>query len=210
MTFVDTVAKENSYVPCSAEEMPVIVWKKIGLGLVGVINISPTQGAFHSNNSFSKAWRSLFAPIQRPADISTLPTNDAKESVHMLNGLTIPGPSVILNYMIVYIILIIVVFIILAKLKKTLFAWGMALVISIAMTGIIFKHAYSSGEGSKSRTAAVFSQIPVGDNGPVVQIYSVFSKNNIVDPIKSRSSHSAKATRSGGLSVFLSMCVCMA
>ena len=41
-------------------------------------------------------------------------------------------------------------------------------------------------------------------------IYSIFSKNNIVDPVKSRSSHSAKATRSGGLSVFLSICVCMA
>ena len=41
-------------------------------------------------------------------------------------------------------------------------------------------------------------------------IYSVFSKNNIVDPIKSRSSHSAKATRSGGLAVFLSICICMA
>ena len=41
-------------------------------------------------------------------------------------------------------------------------------------------------------------------------IYSVFSKNNIVDLVKSRSSHSAKATRSGGLAVFLSICVCMA
>ena len=41
-------------------------------------------------------------------------------------------------------------------------------------------------------------------------IYAVFSKNNIVDPIKSRSSHNSKATRSGGLAVFLSICICMA
>ena len=40
-------------------------------------------------------------------------------------------------------------------------------------------------------------------------IYAVFSKNNIVDPIKSRSSHNSKATRSGGLAVFLSICICM-
>ena len=41
-------------------------------------------------------------------------------------------------------------------------------------------------------------------------IYAVFSKNNIVDPIKNRSSHNSIATRSGGLAVFLSICVCMA
>jgi UDP-N-acetylmuramyl pentapeptide phosphotransferase/UDP-N-acetylglucosamine-1-phosphate transferase len=41
-------------------------------------------------------------------------------------------------------------------------------------------------------------------------VYFVFSKNNIVDQIKSRSSHTVKATRSGGLSVFLSICLCLA
>ena len=41
-------------------------------------------------------------------------------------------------------------------------------------------------------------------------IYSVFSKNKIIDPINSRSSHRSKATRSGGLSVFLSICLCLA
>ena len=41
-------------------------------------------------------------------------------------------------------------------------------------------------------------------------IYGIFSNNKILDPITSRSSHRSKATRSGGLSVFLSICVCFA
>ena len=41
-------------------------------------------------------------------------------------------------------------------------------------------------------------------------IYSIFSNNKILDPITSRSSHRSKATRSGGLSVFLSICLCLA
>ena len=41
-------------------------------------------------------------------------------------------------------------------------------------------------------------------------IYGVFSNNKILDPITSRSSHRSKATRSGGLSVFLSICICFA
>ena len=41
-------------------------------------------------------------------------------------------------------------------------------------------------------------------------IYGVFSNNKIIDPITSRSSHRSKATRSGGLSVFLSICICFA
>ena len=41
-------------------------------------------------------------------------------------------------------------------------------------------------------------------------IYSVFSNNKIIDPINSRSSHRSKATRSGGLSVFLSISLSLA
>ena len=41
-------------------------------------------------------------------------------------------------------------------------------------------------------------------------IYNVFSNNKILDPITSRSSHRSKATRSGGLSIFLSISVCFA
>jgi len=41
-------------------------------------------------------------------------------------------------------------------------------------------------------------------------IYGVFSNNKILDPVTSRSSHRSKATRSGGLSVFLSICICFA
>lgn len=41
-------------------------------------------------------------------------------------------------------------------------------------------------------------------------IYGIFSNNKIIDPITSRSSHRSKATRSGGLSVFLSICICFA
>ena len=41
-------------------------------------------------------------------------------------------------------------------------------------------------------------------------IFSVFSNNKIIDPITSRSSHRSKATRSGGLSVFLAICISLA
>ena len=41
-------------------------------------------------------------------------------------------------------------------------------------------------------------------------IYSVFLNNKIIDPINSRSSHRSKATRSGGLSVFLSISLSLA
>jgi len=41
-------------------------------------------------------------------------------------------------------------------------------------------------------------------------IYNVFSNNKILDPVTIRSSHRSKATRSGGLSVFLSISVCFA
>jgi hypothetical protein len=178
MTFVDSSPKEGTYVPCAMGELPIIAWKKMGLGLVGAITLSPTQDAFQQGENFKLTWRYLFKHIQRPADISLLPTNDAKESVNMLNGLTIPGPSVILKYMLIYLVMIVVVFVLLSKFKKPILGWGVAIVISFGMTAVIFNKAYSSADGSKNRTAAVFSQIPVVDNAPAVQVYSIFSKNN--------------------------------
>ena len=41
-------------------------------------------------------------------------------------------------------------------------------------------------------------------------VYGIFSNNKILDPVTIRSSHRSKATRSGGLSVFLSISICFA
>ena len=41
-------------------------------------------------------------------------------------------------------------------------------------------------------------------------VYSTFSSNKMIDPINERSSHNSKATRSGGISLFLTICLCYA
>ena len=41
-------------------------------------------------------------------------------------------------------------------------------------------------------------------------VYKMFSRSKMLDPITHRSSHSSKATRSGGLSLFLTICLCFA
>ena len=39
-------------------------------------------------------------------------------------------------------------------------------------------------------------------------LFEFFSKRKLYDPINSRSSHNEKATRSGGLAIFLTLCFC--
>ena len=41
-------------------------------------------------------------------------------------------------------------------------------------------------------------------------VYRSFSSNKMIDPINERSSHNSKATRSGGISLFLTICLCYA
>lgn len=178
MTFVDSVAKEGAFVPVKWNEFPIIAWKKYGLGIVGAITISPTQEGFQNSDAFAKCWSYLLSHIQRPADMSLLPTNHASESVNMLNGLTIPGPEVIVNYMIVYLVILLILFAACYKFKKAPIAWVLSILISIGMTAFIFKQAYGSSDGAKARTAAVFSQIPIVGDAPAVEVYSVFSKTD--------------------------------
>ena len=106
MTFVDSIAKKDTYVPCSWNEFPVVAWKKFGLGLTGAIMISPSADGFQNSDAFAKTWAYLIDNIKRPSSLSSLQTNDSRETVNMLNGLTIPGPSVILGHMLIYLILI--------------------------------------------------------------------------------------------------------
>ena len=178
MTFVDSVAKEGSLVTCKWNEFPVISWRKYGLGLTGAMSISPTQAGFHGTDAFAKIWRYLLDNINRPVDMSSLVSDDSRETVNMLNGLTIPGPNEILKYMLAYLVIIVFIFVICFKLKKSIIAWITSLALSMAMTGIIFNKAYSASDGSKDRTAAVLSQIPVIDDAPSIQVYSIFSKND--------------------------------
>lgn len=178
MTFIDSVAKKNSLVTCKWNEFPVITWKKYGMGLTGAMSISPTQVGFHGTDAFAKSWRYLLDNINRPADMSSLVSDDSRETVNMLNGLTIPGPNDILKYMLVYLVIIILIFGICFKLKKSVVAWVASLAVSAVMTGIIFNKAYSASDGSKDRTAAVLNQIPVIGEAPTIQVYSIFSKND--------------------------------
>ena len=39
-------------------------------------------------------------------------------------------------------------------------------------------------------------------------LYNAFRSNKMYDPIVSRSSHSEKATRSGGMALFFTFCIC--
>ena len=178
MTFIDSVAKKDALVTCQWNEYPVIAWKKFGLGLTGAITISPTQDGFQNSDAFAKTWAYLLDNIKRPLDMSSLVTDDSRETVNMLNGLTIPGPDTILKYMLVYLVIVSLIFLVCSKLKKTIIAWIASLVVSTVMTAVIFNKAYGATDGSKSRTAAVLSQIPVIDEAPSIKVYSIFSKND--------------------------------
>jgi hypothetical protein len=180
MQFVESVSKEGSYTAATWGEFPLIVWKKYGMGMTAVVNISPTQDGFTNNKDegFRLIWDYLIKNTVRPADMSMSRNDNARETVNMLNGLTIPGPEAILSYLLIYIALTIIIFIALAKMKKPGIAWIATIGLAFVMTGVIFKKAYSSNSDQKQRTAAVFSQRPMVSEAPAVKVYSIFSRAN--------------------------------
>ena len=178
MEFLETAAKPEAYTPLMWNEFPVVAWKKYGTGLVAAMTLAPVQSGFHETDGFKKVWKYFIANSSRPADMSTVKTEDARQAVNMLNGLTIPGPSIILSYLIFYLIAATVIFLILHKLNKTLIGWGVNILLAIGMTVFTFKKAYSSHSNESKFTAASFKQIPLVSEAPSVKIYSIFSKGN--------------------------------
>ena len=178
MQFIESVAKPEAYTPLKWNEFPVVSWKKYGTGLCAAMTLSPVQSGFHNSEGFKKAWAYFIDNSLRPADLSTLRTDDASKAVNMLNGLTIPGPDTILSFLIFYLVAATVIFVVLYKLNKTMIAWVVNIALAIGMTIFTFNKAYSSHSDEKKFTAAVFNQIPMVNEGPAVKIYSVFAKNN--------------------------------
>ena len=180
MTFVESIAKKHSFTAASWNEYPMVVWKKYGLGMTVAINASPTNEALNWNygEGFKQVWSYLTENTAKPIDLSLKRNDNAREAVNMLNGLTIPSPGVILNYLIVYIVLALIIFIIFMKMRKTPLGWVANIVLALLMTAFIFNKAYSTNSSSTNRTAAVLVQTPLVDDAPLVKFYSIFSKNN--------------------------------
>ena len=178
MEFIESVEKPGAYTPLYWNEFPVISWKKYGTGLVAAMTLSPVQSGFHESDGFKNTWNYLIDNSNRPADLSLARTDDARQTVNMLNGLTIPGPEVILSFLIFYLIAAILIFVILHKMNKTALAWGVNILLALGMTIFTFKKAYSSHNDEKKFTAAVLNQIPMMDNAPSIKVYSLFSKGN--------------------------------
>ncbi len=178
MEFLEAAAKPEAYTPLYWNEFPVVSWKKYGTGLVAAMTLSPVQSGFHDSDGFKNAWNYFINNANRPADLSLARTDDARQTVNMLNGLTIPGPEVILSYLIFYLIAAALIFIILYKLNKTTIAWGVNIILALGMTVFTFKKAYSSHSDEKKFTAAILNQIPMMDNAPAIKVYSIFSKGN--------------------------------
>ena len=178
MEFIEAVQKPEAYTPLWWNEYPVISWKKYGTGLVAAMTISPVQSGFHETDGFKNAWNYFINNSSRPADLSLSRTDDARQAVNMLNGLTIPGPNVILSFLIFYMIAATLIFAVLYKLRKTGYAWVINIVLAIGMTIFTFNKAYSSHSDEKKFTAAVLNQIPLINEAPSVKVYSVFAKSN--------------------------------
>ena len=178
MEFIEAVKKPEAYAPLWWNEFPVISWKKYGTGLVAAMTISPVQSGFHETDGFKNAWNYFIENSTRPADLSLARTDDARQAVNMLNGLTIPGPDTILSFLIFYMIAAILIFSILYKLNKTGYAWVLNIILAIGMTIFTFNKAYSSHSDEKKFTAAVLNQIPLINEAPAVKVYSVFAKSN--------------------------------
>jgi len=178
MEFIEAAAKPEAYTPLYWNEFPVVSWKKYGTGLVATMTLSPVQSGFHDSDGFKNTWNYIINNSFRPSDMSQVRTEDARQTVNMLNGLTIPGPQVILSYLIFYLIAALLIFGILYKLNKTAIAWVVNIVLAIGMTIFTFKKAYSSHSDEKKFTAAVVNQIPMMDNAPAIKVYSIFSKAN--------------------------------
>ena len=178
MEFLEAAVKPEAYTPLYWNEFPVVSWKKYGTGLVAAMTLAPVQSGFHESDGFKNAWNYFISHSSRPADMSLVPTEDARQTVNMLNGLTIPGPEVILSYLIFYLIAALVIFVVLYKLNKTAIAWVVNMVLAVGMTMFTFKKAYSSHSDEKKFTAAVVNQIPMMDNAPAIKVYSIFSKAN--------------------------------
>ncbi len=178
--FLESLPAENARTTLAAGQFPVLVWKRYGLGVVGVCALSPFSEPLRNHAVNTPLWNHLLAwTTQHPLATHALYSEPMNQATLRLIGFKVPSARVIRNLLGAYLLLIVCLFGLGAALRRHVLVWVTGVVCALLLTAVVFFAAYHQMSRRSDRTLTLVSLLSDTPCGRVAEtVGNVFSKTD--------------------------------
>lgn len=171
----------DAAVSAAVEGIPLVCWRKTGLGRIGICTISPFDPALRKTAFSDQLWNHLLAwHIVPPINSNVLHTKPLKQAARRMVGFRAQRANIIGRILLFYFLLLALLFALGTALRRRLYAWVGAALAALLLTGSIFIAAYRQASGSAPRTMTSLELNLNSPNGRITEsILGLFSKSDL-------------------------------
>ncbi|MEA2012044.1 MAG: hypothetical protein U9O87_03020 [Verrucomicrobiota bacterium] len=176
IAYMEMLPTKDSLTTLKYEDMPAIIWKRYGLGKVGISAVDPGIKEISSTPAFIAFWNHFLEMANTTPTYSSQMSHEYHTILEMLSGIKIPSVSDVAKYIFIYALIAITILLGGMFTKKTKLTWSLMFVSALAYTVFIFVTATSS---SKSKSTATASFLTFQTEDIIEQLISLFSEKDI-------------------------------
>ncbi len=171
--FLESTPAENSIVLIKDYGMPLVAYKKFGLGTAMLISIPLSDDVYNDKSD----WKELARFVMSRQDLYN-EERGFSNCIDEMTGFTVPGTATVFKIIIVYFLLLATAFVAGHFLKRNISAWGVCILIATIMTLNILSKAKNAAKNNGTIFSGVELTIP-GDFSDNTTLYcGLFSDRN--------------------------------
>ena len=172
---------DDAVVSAAVEGVPLVCWRKTGLGRIGICTISPFDPQLRTTTFSDQLWNHLLAwHTDPPVNSNMLHSKPLKQAARRMVGFRAPRANIIGRILLFYFLLLALLFALGMALRRRLHAWVGAALAALLLTGSIFIAAYRQASASAPRTLTSLELNLNSPNGRVTEsILGLFSKSDL-------------------------------
>lgn len=156
--FLESTPQGEGITTLSHGDYPVIRWRAIGLGRVGMVAVNPCDELAQRSGCFLAVWNHLLTWAQSPYSLSYRENNTlVPDLMAQLTGHRIPGVGPIARLLFGYAILIAALLTIGYTKRRHATVWIAAAILGVLATGLVFVGAYHQNRGRPQRGATILA-----------------------------------------------------
>ncbi len=188
--FLESLPRGEGITTLIHEDFPLARWGRYGLGKVGVFAINPSQVKFqreYKGTNFDACWRHILSFGSRASYVSSTRDPSLTKAVDKLTGLKIPRAEFIRNFILIYLLIIILFVAAGFVFHQQLKSWIALCVISLLTTQGIFLYARYRARNLNAKTATIleFANYGTEDASTEQLISLILKKEQDLDLINS-------------------------
>jgi hypothetical protein len=177
--FLEFEAADDGVTTLYHGDLPMVRWRRYGLGRVGISAVYPSHAAIKGTENFNVLYKHVLAHSGRIDYVSSEGNRDVSEALNSLTGIRIPDAAEVRGLIIPYLCILTVLLTLTLAGKQPLKIWGAVAVYAVGMTVYVFHYAGSRMSEISDHAAATIEFNSRANAAPTSErVVSIVSKQS--------------------------------